>query len=368
MGQTPTEFVHQSELNTFKRLLVLITCGAACLAYFFLPLSTEIQPWLATFHALSNRVMAATSLCFFIIALLLPSRFQLFAQSYFVANAFYFTITLDFVLLNAPAEKDAISLGLMPIAPFVALPIIWAFAFFDTRRAVWNSIFYTVSLSLALCFFYLISKNKPSPLVINALNQLFILANILTIACMVVFSKMTDAVISQQQKQEVLQSVALTDTLTQLHNRRFMQRVLQNEILRFQRYKGIFFVVIIDLDHFKKINDTHGHDIGDRALKAAAEVFKNNFQQRDLVGRWGGEEFLAILPDTNEIEALALLNRVRVALENYKENGVPPITASFGLSWSRPGTTDVNQIVSEADKALYRAKANGRNRVEIFKV
>jgi diguanylate cyclase (GGDEF)-like protein len=150
---------------------------------------------------------------------------------------------------------------------------------------------------------------------------------------------------------------ASTDGLTGLLNRRSIESKARSVMLE----GGTFSVAIADLDHFKDLNDTYGHEAGDRALRLFAKVMKDNLRPDDIPARYGGEEFVVLLPDTNIHEALAALERLQVALATEIDRVTSmPFTSSWGLTDSRSGPT-FDQMMSVADAALYSAKRSGRN-------
>ena len=159
-----------------------------------------------------------------------------------------------------------------------------------------------------------------------------------------------------------LQRVASTDMLTGLHNRRKLDEVLAHEMERVQRYGGGLAIVLLDIDHFKHTNDTYGHPAGDRVLAAVAAILRAGARSIDSVGRWGGEEFMVICPQTDldGARALAELLRVRLASADFPEVGRK--TCSFGVATLGKGET-ATSLLGRADAALYRAKQGGRNQV-----
>ena len=120
---------------------------------------------------------------------------------------------------------------------------------------------------------------------------------------------------------------------------------------------------MLDVDRFKSINDSHGHQVGDIVLIAVAAVLQRNIRKADLLGRWGGEEFLLVCNSTLA-EAAGLAEKLRIALQRHSVDPVGPVTASFGVSTYRPGDTS-QTLVGRADAALYAAKATGRNKVTV---
>lgn len=159
-----------------------------------------------------------------------------------------------------------------------------------------------------------------------------------------------------------LEHASSTDPLTQLNNRIALDQALYDEKYKFERYGTPCTVILVDIDHFKAINDQHGHLVGDRILVSVAELLSNTTRESDTVGRWGGEEFMAICPetDTNGGKVLADLIRQRID-ENLFEEAIH-VTASFGVSEFTKGEL-IETAVKGADAALYQAKDNGRNRV-----
>ncbi len=170
-----------------------------------------------------------------------------------------------------------------------------------------------------------------------------------------------------------IQLLATTDDLTGLYNRRFFFERLETEILRSVRHGHEFSCILLDLDHFKKINDTHGHDIGDLVLLATGTLLRENCRKSDVAARYGGEEFILLLPECGEECARATAEKLRSLIEGLsgptEETVQIKVTASFGVASYLPSTISatgsISQLVKQADRALYRAKANGRNRVEV---
>ncbi|RMF15969.1 MAG: GGDEF domain-containing protein [Gammaproteobacteria bacterium] len=156
-----------------------------------------------------------------------------------------------------------------------------------------------------------------------------------------------------------------TDELTQLPNRRDMRQRLDQEYYRYKRHGRHFSVILLDIDHFKQINDTFGHDAGDFVLTRFAEIVNDTIRKMDAAARWGGEEFLVLLPDTSLVQALALAERLRENVEQarirYKQT-VIPVTTSAGVC-SIGQTKDLEALLKQADINLYQAKIKGRNRV-----
>ncbi|MES2581253.1 MAG: GGDEF domain-containing protein [Pseudomonadota bacterium] len=166
-----------------------------------------------------------------------------------------------------------------------------------------------------------------------------------------------------RDKNKELERLSVTDRLTGLFNRLRLDHVLADELHRSQRYTSCFSLVLLDIDHFKSVNDTHGHAVGDAVLVEVARRLGEGTREIDVVGRWGGEEFLVICPDTNFDGAMATAEKLRALIASQAFAVVGTKTSSFGVASFRNGDT-VSAIMARADAALYRSKAHGRNRVE----
>ncbi|MBK1612739.1 GGDEF domain-containing protein [Rubrivivax gelatinosus] len=161
-----------------------------------------------------------------------------------------------------------------------------------------------------------------------------------------------------------LRDAAMHDSLTGLGNRRYLMERLREENDRTLRLGRGFAVAIMDVDHFKLVNDEHGHEVGDLVLQAIARAVETGLRKYDHCGRWGGEEFLMLLPETPLDQALVIVERIRHAVSTIDRVGEQRValTASFGLA-EHHGEEGFSATISRADQALYAAKAAGRNRV-----
>jgi len=172
-----------------------------------------------------------------------------------------------------------------------------------------------------------------------------------------------------EEKNRELQELAYYDPLTGLPNRRFFFEHASLIFEEAKRYEKPLSLLVMDIDHFKKINDTYGHDVGDVVLKTFANVLRGIVRQSDICARFGGEEFVVLLPNTDLEGAKVLAERIRTAVaKNPVEHGsiVIVFTVSIGASQYRKGMQNIDELIKEADIALYRAKEGGRNRVEVF--
>lgn len=168
----------------------------------------------------------------------------------------------------------------------------------------------------------------------------------------------------RQKAQLQLEILATTDPLTRLYNRRKFEELLQHELERCQRYAGDFALILFDIDHFKLVNDQHGHDTGDAVLQCLAEILRSNIRKSDIVARWGGEEFVALVAETDGDTALVVADKLRRAVENGAFPRKLPITVSLGVGLARRND-NIDLLFKRTDQALYAAKQGGRNRTRL---
>lgn len=168
-----------------------------------------------------------------------------------------------------------------------------------------------------------------------------------------------------KEANETISRLAATDELTKLFNRRSFNDCLAAALSASRRHEFPLSMIMIDLDHFKVVNDTFGHSEGDLVLKKFADLLREMIRTEDVAARWGGEEFIIVLPHTLCEAAAALAERIRIAFEQHSHTATPiALSASFGVVQLREGE-DVDTLIRRADDALYRAKNEGRNRVVI---
>lgn len=171
-----------------------------------------------------------------------------------------------------------------------------------------------------------------------------------------------------QEKKLIAEKEAKTDSLTGLLNRRSYYEVSKVEYQRLIRHNSLLSVVMLDIDDFKKINDTYGHHVGDKALQSVTSSIKEAIREYDYAFRMGGDEFLIFLPETNETQAFSLAERIRTSIENIKlkaHRDDITITCSFGISQFKSKDANIEAVARRADEALYGVKRSGKNRVEI---
>ncbi len=163
---------------------------------------------------------------------------------------------------------------------------------------------------------------------------------------------------------EIVKMLSITDELTKIFNRKKLNQTITEEMNRAKRYNEKFSIIMFDIDHFKKINDNFGHEIGDEVLKNIAKIVGSQLRITDIFGRWGGEEFIIISPKTQKEEATYLAERIRISIKEFAFPIVRNVTCSLGVTeWTEKD--DEKSLLKRVDDALYEAKESGRNRVVV---
>jgi diguanylate cyclase (GGDEF)-like protein len=191
---------------------------------------------------------------------------------------------------------------------------------------------------------------------------------VISIAVFVFISLIFPAVIgyklldNDEKMKEKIKRLSEEDYLTSLYNRRKIHEIINNEIIRANRYSSTFAVIMLDIDNFKTINDSLGHNAGDKVLVQFSNVLMQTKRESDIASRWGGEEFLIFCPETTIDGAMFLAQKLRTNIEKIEFENASNITASFGVAGIEQGD-DVQSLIHRADKFLYSAKKAGKNRV-----
>ena len=181
------------------------------------------------------------------------------------------------------------------------------------------------------------------------------------------FAKQIELAITIADLFQAVKEQAITDGMTGLYNRRYFEEYIKKEAIRAMRQKQKFTVIGLDWDHLKQINDTYGHNYGDIAIKAIAEVLKSNARSIDIAARMGGEEFNLILPAVDIEGGCIAAERIRKAIESVELDKIGHITASLGVATYPDQSDDIQELLELTDQAMYESKRNGRNRVTIAK-
>ncbi|MGQ4276759.1 GGDEF domain-containing protein [Pseudidiomarina sp. E22-M8] len=212
-------------------------------------------------------------------------------------------------------------------------------------------------------FFYLLQASTgwtTAPFSIHSLLNILIATTALIIILRHIERTRAEAFHFLQKHSQRLEYMAVTDRLTGLFNRTKLDHALSGALGRAQREQRDFSIILLDIDHFKKVNDPYGHQIGDKILIELAQLLRGNVRNTDVAGRWGGEEFLLVLPEQTRQQAVLHAERIRNTIAAFEFHDGIHITASFGVASYR-AKDDASSIIRRGDKALYEAKAQGRN-------
>ncbi|WP_310439958.1 GGDEF domain-containing protein [Sulfuricurvum sp.] len=240
----------------------------------------------------------------------------------------------------------------------VYLIVIWIFAISGLR-------FSYAIISASICFILTLGYQFYSlmPKEIFYLHQLWMFSAFS-------FGVMTALILEKNNKRifldaRKLEQLATVDKLSGLYNRMKIETYCDMEIDRAERYNEIFSMILIDIDYFKEINDAHGHNIGDRVISNISKVLQSSIRCVDYVGRWGGEEFLILLPKTTAQQAFQIAEKIRITIMEEDFSPAQNITISAGITEYIQGDT-TEKIIQRADDELYKAKESGRNQIQIY--
>jgi diguanylate cyclase (GGDEF)-like protein len=264
--------------------------------------------------------------------------------------------------VTAHAVLAVMSLGWSSGFQYYLIPLI-PFLMFNDRAG--NKTVVVASAAVLAAFIALRWVAPPTPPLPAALRQ-FAYANLFIPFLMLGLLSYYFRLASTDVERTMTQ-IAQTDSLTGLLNRRSMEERLAEEVTRFRAHGSSFSIVLADVDHFKQINDRHGHDAGDKVLVEVARFFSHGLRGGDAVARWGGEEFLLLLPGTDVCAAEDVAQRLRAASEQRlaRVGGLPQtLTLTFGVAGFAENTS-IDACLKAADEALYRGKAAGRNGVVV---
>lgn len=163
-----------------------------------------------------------------------------------------------------------------------------------------------------------------------------------------------------EERNELLRGLSITDSLTGLYNRGYLDEKIRDEIRRIDRYGDGLSIILVDIDHFKQINDRFGHQKGDDVLIRVARILQENIRNTDAIGRWGGEEFVIVCPNLDDQQSVQMAEKLREIIERTGKEAEIPVTCSFGVASFIVGTDEL-RLMRDADKALYASKNSGRN-------
>ena len=267
----------------------------------------------------------------------------------------FLTLLLLFYALFADKSEYALVWNILPV-------ITMLYLFGAKRGAIFSAIYFSILIT------YLLSI---TPEILSIRSSINLLLNFIVVSLGILFyensrQKMLQNVnslveIKERQKNELL-VLSQTDTLTKVANRLKLDQVLEHEFQRAKRYNTPLTLVFIDIDYFKNVNDNYGHQAGDTVLQEFSQLIENSIRVTDTFGRWGGEEFLLILPETSSAQGVNLANQLCESVAQHEFSYNFSNTASFGVSSFQQGIA-LQTLIKRADKALYQAKEQGRNRV-----
>ncbi|WP_135228514.1 GGDEF domain-containing protein [Deinococcus fonticola] len=275
-------------------------------------------------------------------------------RTMYVANAITFTV--QFLTIRSTPSSEVILLLVTAYLMLLANTTI-GYLMFGTRLAGYLSLG-TFTLSVVLCSVMII-QTHPAALMISATRlQLSVAALLVLIHSLSWYRSIYTRIYSERLQ---MQLELYTDPLTELPNRRAAYRAIEH--LLTEAGNGTSgSIILLDIDHFKRVNDQYGHPTGDSVLHHFAQLLRSSTREQDTPSRWGGEEFLIVLPATTLSQAAALAQRIRQTLNTTEHDTVGRVTASCGVTTLHSGD-DLSRLVARADEALYRAKAKGRNQV-----
>ena len=197
---------------------------------------------------------------------------------------------------------------------------------------------------------------------INEVELFVRIKNVLRIKNAETKLKETLSLLSKNNK--ILEQLSITDPLTKLYNRKHLTEKLDQYIAHSLRYKNKLSIAMLDLDHFKAVNDTYGHSAGDEVLLKISDIFTRKTRETDIVGRYGGEEFLIITPETSSLDCYTLLKNISNELSNLRFSFDENYKLTFSAGIKQFNGESIDQFQNNADQLLYKAKENGRNRIE----
>ncbi len=355
------ERLRYDSLETVKRNILLIAMPAGVVSMLIVWGIGLKQHTLSVWDFIALPFLAVAFLCLGVLLwrrIILLRTFELVVYTLVVLYAISEFVS---VLVQTIVTKGIFSSNFTLWIPLI---YVLAFLILDIQRALICSLIFLFSILAVgvglLVRFSLAGMHFQD---ISLLAQIY-LASAFYIVVLYIMARLKDHYVSERSIVDAMSKLAMTDPLTKTDNRRLLDRLLREEIVRAERHAFPLSVLLFDLDRFKNINDAYGHNTGDVILQEVAHLLRQNIRASDPFGRWGGDEFLCLATNTDGKQATELAERLREALQRYRFTKVDSITASFGVTTYQPGDTP-ETLVRRADMGLYKAKASGRNRVEV---
>jgi diguanylate cyclase len=293
-----------------------------------------------------------------------PKTWRSLVNINFLTFAIYLVVYTQAMIYAPSSNYNIYDIGTFP--QWFPLIYVTAFLFLRRKTAIQFSVVIYASIAIPILLSLLIDRVEFSqklqfPIILSMLE-----AHPIYIALLLGVSTLQEAFLRATLYAEAMSIAATIDHLTQLPNRRSLTEKLQQQLNQFQsgQTSHSFAVILLDVDRFKQINDTFGHAMGDQVLIAIAAILQERLRHEDMIGRWGGEEFLMVTQDTNTHDAIRTAERLRAMICERVACEDTIVSASFGISLATPSDT-LEILVQRADQALYAAKEKGRNRVEV---
>lgn len=344
-------------LDTYRTLLIAATAGAVPLVALLWSISDH-NPYEAYGYPLYALFLA------WILWALVRNRLAtqfIFAVAFWVTLAFWLGIMATRLHLGAVTTPPVERLTPDVFMVFLVMGVL-THILFSTRTAVRASAGLVLATLLTGASWIAVRWYQGAS--VEGVGRLATYEGILAVAVLMLYilARRKDDYAAAVLETERLRELAYRDALTRLPNRRQLEDSLQRFVALAERHDHALSVAFLDLDRFKDVNDAHGHHVGDRVLEEIRKGVRPLLRTGDVFGRWGGEEFLIIAPNTDHAQALTLAERLRDAIERHPYPKGVTVTASFGVASHEPSTT-VDQLLERADARLYQAKWAGRNRV-----
>lgn len=358
MLEKSTSQVEQLNLKVLKILLIVGTCAWALFAVI-----EAVTGVISAFDVYAYPILFVYYFFITIFIHLYPKFRIEVSVATITGLALYMAICHWLYYLSpASASLQELSFQQARIVQWYVLIFISSFIFFEPKSAIVASVIFYLSLAIPEIIFLFSDHQRDEQ--VTATTLISLISNPVYIVCLWGVTLLKEHAYRAEDQASVMAKAALQDNLTFALNRRGAQAFIDDFQQRLSQENWCCGLILFDLDYFKLINDRHGHDVGDEALIELVKLTQSQLRTVDALSRWGGEEFLVILPNATLENTANLAERLRTSLERKNEGVLTEVTASFGVSL----LTDANsfqQTLKNADKALYQAKANGRNQVAI---
>lgn len=340
--------------NRFPRFAAVVFTSSLCflLQHIFFP-SVNKESFSYTIYIAVYACLLLTTVLFSFIVYFLNINHKRIHSIYLVYFIFFIIAALGVNILNLFHGQD------LSVYAFVvmSIPLI-----LRTKILYYGIIYTFIVIGFTVCLSTL-HPDKTNGLTITQVFLYAFVGFLTTLTIEYARRKTFHLEEELRKKNTILESISVKDPLTGVFNRRYMMDLLVHHILLARKNSQPLCQGIMDVDHFKKINDTLGHLTGDDVLKEIAKIIKSTVRSNDLVFRFGGEEFIILFPETNLEHANRVMQRIRKVIENHKFMGVPwPVTASGGFT-ALTDNDSPDSMLKRSDEFLYKAKQDGRNRI-----